>query len=336
MTEVTVAALAALVGGRLVGDGSRLVVGLGDLRTAGPDRIGFVRHARFHAAAATTRAGALLSATELSTQASQIVVSSVDVAYAKVALVFHPVPRAIAHSIHPTAVVDADAELQAPVAIGPRAVVGKCKIGSGTVVMAGVSIGDGSTIGNDCVLYPNSTLYAEVQLGNRVIVHANAVIGSDGFGYALDGTTWIKVPQLGSVVLEDDVEVGAGTAIDRGTLGFTRIGARTKLDNLCHIAHNCNIGADVVMASGCGIAGSAVIGDRCVFAGNVGVSGHIQIAADVRLGGGTIALKDLPQGGDFMGHPVMEKRQFLRLLRVLRGLVEKRSCGDAEPSGSAV
>src|SRR5262245_37493753 len=143
MTDVSVAALADLVGGRLVGDGSRRIVGLGDLRTAGPDRIGFVRDARYYTAAGTTGAGALLLATEITTRASQIVVPDVDVAYAKVALHFHPLPRAQVHSVHASAVVDPAAELESPVQIGPCVVVGKCRIGAGTVVMAGVTIGDG-------------------------------------------------------------------------------------------------------------------------------------------------------------------------------------------------
>lgn len=324
MTDATVAALAQLVGGRLIGDGSRRITGLGDLRTAGPEHIGFVRHARYHAAAKTTRAGALLADTELATAASLVVVGDVDAAYAKIALHFHPVPRATVHSVHPTAVVDPGAQLEPPVMVGPRAVIGRSCIGSGTVISAGVVIGDGCTIGRDCFFRPNVTIYEQVQLGDRVILQANAIVGSDGFGYAREGTRWLKVPQLGTAVLEDDVELGAATAIDRATLGVTRIGARTKLDNLCHIAHNCNIGRDVVMAAGCMVAGSTTVGDRCVFAGNVGISGHLQIAADVRLGGGTIVLKDLPEGGDYMGHPVLEKRRFLRLLRVLRGLVPGR------------
>ena len=126
------------------------------------------------------------------------------------------------------------------------------------------------------------------------------------------------MPQLGTTIIEDDVEVGAGTTIDRATLGVTRIGARTKIDNLCHIAHNCTIGQDVAIAANCGIAGSTSVGDRCVIAGNVGISGHLTIGADVRLGGGTVVLKDVTEPGDYMGHPLLEKRRFLRLLRVLR------------------
>ena len=325
MTDVTVAALAAMVGGRLIGDGSRLIVGIGDLRTAGPDRIGFVRHARYAAAAAATKAGALLLAAPVETTASQIVVGDVDIAYAKVASHFHPLPQARVHSIHPTAVVHAEARLEEPVEIGPRAVVGRCTLGAGTVVMAGAVLGDGATLGRSCVIYPNATIYHGVRLGNRVVVHANSVIGSDGFGYAKEGTTWLKVPQLGSVNVEDDVEIGAGTAIDRGTIGDTRIGARTKFDNHCHVAHNCNIGCDCVMAAGVKIAGSTTIGDRCVFAGSVGITGHIAVAADVRLGGATTVLRDLPEAGDYMGHPFMEKRRWMKTMHAMQDLVDMRA-----------
>ena len=323
-SNITVSALAQLVGGRLVGDGARTIVGLGDLRTAGPDRIGFVRDVRYQAAAKTTRAGALLSTTELPTTASQILVADVDVAYAKVAMHFHPTPRAHANAVHATAVVDAEAQFGGPVQIGPRAVIGRARLGRGTVVMAGAVIGDDCVLGDDCLVHPNATIYDGSQLGNRCIVHASAVLGSDGFGYAQENGTWLKVPQLGNLVIEDDVEVGAGTTIDRATLGSTRIGARTKIDNLCHIAHNCVIGTDVAIAASCGIAGSTSIGNRCVIAGGVGISGHLKIADDVRLGGGTVVLKDVPKAGDYMGHPVIEKRRFLRLLRVLRGLVPGR------------
>lgn len=325
MTDVTVAAIAALVGGRLVGDGERRIVGIGDLRSAGPDRIGFVRHPRYAAAAMASRVGALLVAEPLATAASQIVVADVDVAYAKVATHFHPLPRAKAHSVHPTAVVDPEAKLEAPVEIGPRAVVGRCTIGAGTVLMAGAVVGDGAVVGQDCVVYPNATIYQGVRFGNRVVVHANAVVGSDGFGYAREGTTWLKVPQLGAVVVEDDVELGAGTVVDRGAIGNTRIGARSKLDNLCHIAHNCNIGTDCVMAAGVKIAGSATIGDRCVFAGSVGITGHITVAADVRLGGATTVLEDLLESGDYMGHPFMEKTRWMRTMRAIRELVDMRA-----------
>jgi UDP-3-O-[3-hydroxymyristoyl] glucosamine N-acyltransferase len=284
-----------------------------------------VRDSSFQQFAAATRVGAFLTTSELSTSVSQIVVDDVAVAYAKVALHFHPVPKANVHRVHPTAVVDPAAELEAPVEIGPHAVVGRCRIGAGSVVMAGATIGDDCVLGRDTVIHPRATLYHRVRLGDRVIVHAGAVLGSDGFGYALDGTHWIKVPQLGELRIDDDCEIGAGTAVDRGTLGSTHIGARCKIDNLCHIAHNCVLGTDVVAAAGCKVAGSTVIGSRVVLAGGVGISGHLKIADDVRLGGGSIVLQDMPEAGDFMGHPVMEKKQYFRLLRTLRGMAERRT-----------
>lgn len=322
MTEVTVASLTELVAGRLIGDGERRVVGLADLRTARSDNIGFVRHPRYYEMAATTEAGALLAAEEFPTKASLIVVKDVDVAYAKVAMFFHPLPLATTHDIHPTASVHPEAELERPVKVGANASIGKCKIGAGTAVMAGASVGDGAVVGKDCLFHPNSCVGHDVVVGDRVILQPNSVVGSDGFGYAREGATWIKVPQLGTVVLKDDVEVGSNTAIDRGTLGVTTIGRGTKLDNMVHIAHNCTIGEDVVMAAGAMVAGSTVIGDRCALAGQVGIAGHLNIPSDCRFAGDTVVLKDknIEQNGDYMGHPVMEKRKYLRLMREMRKL----------------
>ena len=320
MTQVTVASLAELVAGRLVGDGDRRLVGRADLRTARSDQIGFVRHSRYYEMAATTGAGALLAVEEIPTNASLIVVKDVDVAYAKVAMFFHPLPLAQKHDIHPTASVHPEARLEEPVVVGANASVGKCKIGAGTAVLAGASVGDGAVVGKDCLFHPNSCIGHDVVVGDRVILQPNAAVGSDGFGYAREGSAWLKVPQLGTVILEDDVEVGSNSAIDRGTLGVTTIGRGTKLDNLVHIAHNCTIGQDVVMAAGAMVAGSTVLGDRCVLAGQVGIAGHLTIASDCRFAGATVVLKDIPESGDYMGHPMMEKRKYLRLMREMRKL----------------
>ncbi|MFN3244883.1 MAG: UDP-3-O-(3-hydroxymyristoyl)glucosamine N-acyltransferase [Planctomycetota bacterium] len=323
MTEVSVAALVELVGGRLVGDGTRRIVGLCDLRQAAPDRIGFVRHPRYQEMARDTAAGALLAGDEFETAASLIVVADVDVAYAKVAMHFHPLPLAREHDVHPTAFVHPEAELQPPVQVGPNASVGRCRIGAGTAIKAGASVGDGAQLGRDCLIHANATVGHDCVLGDRVILQPNAVVGSDGFGYAREGATWHKVPQLGHVVCGDDVEVGSNSAVDRGTLGVTTIGARTKLDNLVHIAHNCAIGEDVVMAAGAMVAGSTTLGDRCVLAGQVGVAGHLKITHDCRFAGDTVVLRDVPEPGDYMGHPMMTKRQYLRLMRD-----QRRSVGD--------
>lgn len=324
MTDVTVAELAALVGGEVVGAADRAIRAVGDLRSAGPSQIGFLRDPKYRAAAAATAAGAIVTAERIDSAASQIVVADVGVAFAKIAQRLHPAPRAAVHRVHPSAVVDPAAELVEPVDIGPMVVVGKAKIGRGSVLMAGAKVGDGCLVGDDCVLFPNVVLYPGVRLGDRVCVHGNSVLGGDGFGYAREGDRWIKVPQLGSLVVEDDVEIGAGCAIDRGAMGNTRIGAGTKIDNLSHIAHNCNVGRDVAIAAGAMIAGSVAIGDRVTIAGHVAVGGHIQIGPDIRIGGASGVMQSVEEPGDYMGYPLMEKRRFLRHLLALRDLLELR------------
>jgi UDP-3-O-[3-hydroxymyristoyl] glucosamine N-acyltransferase len=319
MTE-TVSSLAALLGGRVVGNGNQAITGVADLRMAGQDKIGFVRDTRYRDAARTTKLGALITFDELETPAAQIVVADVGLAFARVALCFHPVPRAAMRSIHPTAVIDSEAHLDGAVEVHARAVVGKARIGAGTVVMAGCVIGDDCQIGADCVLYPQVTLYRGVVLGNRVAVHAGAVIGSDGFGYAMDGAQFVKVPQLGGVRIHDDVEIGANCTIDRGAIGDTQIGARTKIDNLCHVAHNCVIGEDCAFAAASLVAGSTVIGDRVILAGHAAVGGHLKIVSDVRIGGNSCILANVDAPGDYMGHPLIEKRRWIRTMVALRDL----------------
>ncbi|MFK7739681.1 MAG: UDP-3-O-(3-hydroxymyristoyl)glucosamine N-acyltransferase [Planctomycetota bacterium] len=318
----SVAKLTEIVAGRLVGDGDRKIVGLCDLRQAHADRIGFVRHPRYQEMAQKTAAGAVLAGEEFETNASLIVVDNVDLAYAKLAMHFHPLPLAREHAIHPTAFVHPEAVLEQPVEVGPNATVGRAHVGAGTAVKAGAYVGDGAKTGRDCLLHPQSVLADGCKIGDRVILHSNSIVGSDGFGYARDGSKWLKVPQLGIAVLEDDVELGASSAIDRGTLGETVIGAGSKLDNLVHIAHNCRIGKDTVMAAGAMVAGSTTIGDRCVLAGQVGIAGHLKIADDCRFAGDTVVLKDIDESGDYMGHPVMTKRKYLRLMRDQRRQVD--------------
>jgi len=321
MTE-TVSSLAALLGGRFVGNGALPIVGVADLRMAGADRIGFVRDVKYRDAARSTRLGALIVYEELDTQAAQIVVEDVALAFAKVALHFHPVPRAKQHSIHPTATVHPEAQLEAPVEIGPNAVLGKVKVGAGTVIMAGAFVGDGTKIGRDCVLYPRVVCYHGLSLGDRVVIHSGAVIGSDGFGYARDGAKWTKVPQLGSVRIDDDVEIGANCTIDRGAIGDTKIGARTKIDNLCHFGHNCVVGEDGAFAGATFVAGSTVFGDRVTMAGHVSIGGHRKIGDDVRIGGNSCVLFDVEEAGDYMGYPLVEKRKWIRLMTAQRDLLE--------------
>lgn len=329
MTKDTVSSLAALVGGRVLGDGSRRIVGVADLRNAGPDHIGFVRDTKYREMARTSRAGALITPEELDVDAAQVVVGDVGLAFARVASHFHPMPRATERKIHPTAVIADGAELDGPVEIGPQVVVGRARIGAGTVLMSGVSIGDDCRIGRDCVLYPRVVCYHGVVLGDRVCLHSGTVVGSDGFGYAKDGATFVKVPQFGGVRLDDDVEIGANCTIDRGAIGDTHIRARTKIDNLCHIAHNSTIGRDCAFAAGSLIAGSTVLGDRVILAGHCIVGGHLHLVDDVRVGGNSCILRDINHPGDYMGHPLTDKKKWFRIMGAQRHIVELRDQLDA-------
>ncbi|MFM1873390.1 MAG: hypothetical protein RL398_2812 [Planctomycetota bacterium] len=318
MTEATVAALAAMLGGTVRGDESRVIRGLCDLRAGAPDRLGFVRHPKYAPLAQTTAAGAVLATGELATPAALIVVPDVHVAYAKTASFFHPPPRATRHAVHPTAVVHPEAVLEEPVEIGPYVTLGRCKVGAGTVIGAHTHVGDGSSIGRDCTIYQGVMIHHGCRIGDRVILHSACVLGGDGFGFARDTECWVKIPQLGGVVIGDDVELQSFVNVDRGALSDTIIGRGTKLDTRCHVAHNAVIGEHVVIAGGGCIAGSAKVGDRCVFGGLVGISGHIEIAPDVRIGGGSTVFKDIREPGEYAGTPTLSLRDHVRLTRKLR------------------
>jgi UDP-3-O-[3-hydroxymyristoyl] glucosamine N-acyltransferase len=329
MTTQTVASLASLVEGRVIGDGTLAIRGVADLRSAGPQHIGFVRDVKYRDAAKLSSAGALITPIDLETRAAQILVADVGLAFAKVALHFHPLPRAVVHSVHKTAVVHPEAVLEEPLVIGPNVVIGRARIGRGSVLMAGVSIGDGCQLAADCVIFPNVVLYHGVTVGARVVMHSGTVIGSDGFGYVRDDATFHKVPQLGGVQIGDDVEIGANCTIDRGAIGDTKIGARNKLDNLCHFAHNCVTGEDCAFAAGALIAGSTIIGNRVIMGGHVLTSGHLRVVDDVRVAGNSALLRDIDKPGDYMGYPAQEKLRFLRQMKAVRELVEMKKAFEA-------
>lgn len=323
MTD-TVGSLAKLIGGTVIGDAARPITGVGDLRYAGIDRIGFLRDHKLIDAAKLTKIGALLVAEPIDTPAVQVVVASVDVAFARIAGRFHPAPQAHAHSIDRTASVHAEAVLEAPVQVGACAVIDKgARIGAGSVIGAGVVVGEGCVVGRCCVLYPRVVLYPRITLGDRVHVHAGAVVGADGFGYARDTDgAWVKWPQLGTVKVEDDVELGANVTIDRAALGATRIGRGTKIDNLVHIAHNCSLGEDVAIAAFSALSGSVTLGDRVVLGGHTITAGHLKVAADTRIGGNSGLTADITTPGDYMGFPVVEKPRWMRIMAWLVRLPE--------------
>ena len=323
MTAVTVAELAELVGGRVEGDADVLIGGVADLRAAEPEHIGYVREARFEALARNSRAGAVVVSEALDLAVPQIVVALPEVAFARIGLHFHPVPRAHTHRVHPSAAVDDGARLEPPVELGPHCSVGRgASIGSGTLCGAGVVIGDEVRIGRDCTIYPRAVLYPGVQLGDRVIVHAGAILGSDGFGYARAADGWVKIPQIGDVRIDDDVEIGANVTIDRATLGSTTIGRGTKIDNLVHVGHNCTFGAHCAIAGFSAFAGSTHLGNEVSCGGHIISAGHMRVADGARIGGNSVLYGDVTEAGDYLGYPLQTKSRWGRTLHVLGRLPE--------------
>ena len=317
--QMTIEELADHVGGRVVGDGNRRIVGVGDLRLAGPEVLCFVRNSRYFDAARSSGAGGLLVPKVIDgcESSSQIVVDMVDAAFARIAQIYFPLPRATELRIHPSASVEASAVLEGPVEIGPQASVGAdARIGPGTVVGGGCYVGDGVVLGRDCILKPRVVLSDGVRIGDRCILHSGVIIGGDGFGYAPTAErSWVKVPQVGSVVLGDDVEIGANSTIDRGTLGATEIRDGTKIDNLVHVGHNCRIGRHVAIAGFSAFSGSVTIGDRAICGGHTVASGHIRIGEDSRVGGNSVLFHGVPDREEVVGYPPMPRNRWFRLIR---------------------
>jgi UDP-3-O-[3-hydroxymyristoyl] glucosamine N-acyltransferase len=257
--------------------------------------------------------------------------------FAKAAKLINPPPPS--SGVHPTAVIGDLVKLTENVTIGAGAVVGDyVNIGAGARIEAGAVIGDGVRIGENCRIYPRAVLYTGTTLGNRVVVHAGAVLGADGFGYVRDSKTgaYTQFPQQGTLVIEDDVEVGANSTIDRGALAETRIRRGTKIDNLVHIGHNCDIGEDVILVMGTGISGSSTVGKGAVLAGQVGIGDHAHVGPGVILGGQagvlsgkTVTNEGLRPGTVLWGTPARPLTQVLREIAILARLAKRGSKSSA-------
>lgn len=286
------------------------------LAKAQPDQVSFVQKDRFASEAGNTKAGLLIA--DRSAELSHPAIARVDnvmVAVVK-ALNFlspEPVPESF---IHPSAVVAESASLGENVYIGPNAVIDdQVTIGSGSRIEASCYLGSGVSVGDDCRLFANVTLLEGTQVGNRVRIHSGAVLGADGFRYELLEGRLQKIPQVGIVVVEDDVEIGANTTIDRAFLEETRIGARTKIDNLVQIGHNVVIGSDCVLVSQVGIAGSVKLGRGVMMGGKSGIKDHLTIGNGVRIGGHSAVQNNLPDGAEVLGVPAVGVKHFARYLR---------------------
>lgn len=321
--RLTLQEIARRLGGEIAGDPAVEVDGVATLDEAGPRQITFLANPRYRAKLAGTRAGAVIvgARDRDATAIPRIVADNPYAYYARTVALFHP-PRAAVAGAHPTAVVDPGARVAPTAEVGPFAVIAAgARIGERARIGAGCAIGEGASIGDDTVLHPRVTVYDGCTVGARCILHSGAVIGADGFGMAPDAGKWVKIPQVGSAVLGDDVEVGANTTIDRGALGDTVVGEGVKIDNQVQVAHNCRIGAHTVIAGCTGISGSTVIGRHCVIGGGVGIVGHIEIADGVTVTGTTFVTKSITQPGVYSsGLPMMPHADWLRNAAHLRRL----------------
>jgi len=298
---VTLGDLVARFGGELIGDPGTPVRQVAPLGRAREDEIGFVSQRKYLAALDASRAGAVILPPDArdATTRPRIITPNPYLYFARVSALFNPPPRP-APGIHPAATVAASARIAPDACVAAGAVVGEgAVIGARAVIGAGTVIGDDAVIGADSLLYANVTVYHRCLIGDRVIVHSGAVIGADGFGFAPDGERWEKIPQVGRVVIGNDVEIGACTTIDRGALEDTVIEDGVKLDNLIQVAHNVVIGAHSAIAACTGIAGSARIGRHCTIGGAAMIFGHIEIADGTRISTNTLITKSLPKAGTY-------------------------------------
>lgn len=311
--------------GDLSGDGDIEITGVSGINEAGSSQITFVANPKYLAAISTTQAGAIIIGEGVSGNGKPTIrVENPYWAFVKVLEMFASEPRLrVQPGIHETAILGKNVTLGEGVCIQAFAYIAdNVTIGAGTIIHPFVYIGDGTEIGADGLLYPHVTIRESVRIGDRAIIHSGAVIGSDGFGFAPVSNRHHKIPQIGTVVIEDDVEVGANTTIDRATLAETVIKRGTKLDNLVQIAHNVVIGEDCCLAAQVGIAGSTIIGDRVNIAGHGGAAGHLTLGADSVVYAKSAVTKDMPPGSHLSGFPARPHKQELRVHAATRKLPE--------------
>lgn len=317
--------IARMIGAQLDGDPDARVSNLAGIDKAGPGDLAFVANPKYARFIPTTGATAVICAPDIQAPGKNLLkVDNPYLAYARVMQFVFP-PKTQSGEVDDRAVIGSNVQLGSGVTVYPHAFIGDgCRIGDHTTVYPGCCIGDEVTIGAGTLVYANVTIREQCVIGSRVIIHAGAVIGSDGFGFAKDGAAYVKIPQIGNVHVEDDVEIGANVTIDRAAMGTTKIGRGTKIDNLVQIAHNVEIGRDCAIVSQVGISGSTRIGDRVVLAGQAATVGHISVGDDVIIGARGAASSDIAAGQVVSGAPHMPHRIWLRATSCIPRLPEMR------------
>ncbi len=321
---ITLEDVAERIQGDLIGDGLVVISGISGIKEAKEGDITFIIDNSFKKYLKECKASAIILGKDINPDEFRehniITTKNPVLAYAKVAEIFHS-NISKEKGISPSAFVSETAQISSDAVIYPHAYIGKeSTIGEGTVIYPFVHIGDGVTIGKETVIYPHAVIYDKVIIGKNVIIHSGTVIGSDGFGYIWDGERHVKIPQIGIVEIEDNVEIGANVTIDRASLGKTLIKKGTKIDNLVQIAHNVSIGENSIIVSQVGIAGSSTIGNNVVLAGQVGVRDHVVIGNNVKAAGGTGITKSVPENSLISGNPHMPHKEWLRFQGHLKNL----------------
>ena len=322
--KVPISKIAALVQGTLIGDSNTVISGAAPFEQAGNSEITVAGNAKFLKKMSDCLAAAIIVPRDVTAGAHNLVqVDNPMVAFAKILQYFHP-PVQPQTGIHAGAVIGPEFTHGQGLAVGPTVVIGRhVSVGDRVWLHPGVVIGDKVVMGDDVVIHPNVTIQERCIIGNRVSIHAGTVIGSDGFGFAPDGHCYHKIPHTGIVQIDDDVEIGANNAIDRGTFGKTHIGRGVKTDNLVHIAHNVSVGANTVLVAQVGISGSVTIGKNAILAGQAGVAGHLTIGDGATVGPQTGVGRPVPDGQIVSsGIPEMPHRMWLRVQRLIPKLPE--------------
>ena len=310
--QKTLREVAEIIGGEVVGDETVVITGVCGIREAKEGDLTFVANAKYLPLIRQTRASAIITSREVKETSKPIIrTDNPDLAFAKMLSLLAPNEITHPKGIHPTAILGKNVQLGQDVAIQPYAVIGDhVRIGDRTIVYAGVFIGDRSTIGSDTLIYPHVTIRERSVIGNRVIIHSGTIIGSDGFGFSTVKGIHVKIPQIGIVRIDDDVEIGANVTIDRARFGVTHIKQGTKIDNLVQIAHNAVIGEHSIIVAQAGISGSTVIGKGVILAGQAGIVGHITIGDNTIIGAQSGVSKSVPPNSIMLGAPAKPISKF--------------------------